>query len=72
MSKLAFVKDVKQTGNLYVNRIRRTSTLVDPITDIRDFTGNRELNLSGEVRRVKQFSRIPLDDSVRTMSKFSG
>jgi 5-methylcytosine-specific restriction endonuclease McrA len=65
-------KELQQTGVSYVNRVRRTSTLVDPITDIRDFTGNREFNLSGGVRPMKQFSKIPVDKPLRTMSKFSG
>jgi hypothetical protein len=65
-------KEVQQTGNLYVNRVRRTSTLVEPITDIRDFTGNREFNLCGGVRPLKQFSKIPVDEPPRRMSTFSG
>jgi hypothetical protein len=59
-------KNVHQTG---LNRVRRTSTLVEPITDIRDFTGSREFNL---IRPMKQFSKIPVDEPVRRMSTFSG
>ena len=62
-------KEVQQTGLSYV---RRTSTLAQPITDIRDFTGSREFNLLGSVRPMKQFSKIPVDEPLRTMSKFSG
>lgn len=51
--------------------VRRTSTLIQPITDIRDFTGNRDLNLSGNVRTLKKFGKIPCDEPPR-MSKFSG
>jgi 5-methylcytosine-specific restriction endonuclease McrA len=52
--------------------VRRTSTLDQPITDIRDFTGSREFNLAGGVRPMKQFSKIPVDEPPRRMSKFSG
>ena len=51
--------------------VGRTSTLIQPITDIRDFTGNRNLNLSGGVRTLKKFGKIPCDEPPR-MSKFSG
>jgi len=62
------VRDSQQTCTLYVNRVRRTSTL----SDIRDFTGSREFNLAGGVRPMKQFCKIPVDEPVRRMSTFSG